>query len=328
MTAPPGARDAGLVHARLAPSIESPRRWIGLAALAVALLGWGCESGRSEVAAQRPGRDAEAQSSAQPVLMDAGEGPAEIADADTSPVAPPIDASDAELRRRAREDPRSLGSLSMGRPEAGALVNGLRLTEGPHWRVAYPDNAWATAETIRALVDGLTATYERLPGDAPATYVGDLSAPWGGPLSPHKSHQSGRDVDVGYFRADPADPWWENATARTLDVARTWVLLRTFITETDVEVIFVDRSLQALLRAHALRIGEDPAWLDRLFDLGRAERGGLIRHEPEHRNHLHLRFYNPQAQRIGRVVHDLMEKGIAPGPMVVVPERLLPPSRR
>jgi penicillin-insensitive murein endopeptidase len=32
--------------------------------------------------------------------------------------------------------------------------------------------------------------------------VGDLSAKYGGPLAGHRSHQSGRDADVGFFAVD------------------------------------------------------------------------------------------------------------------------------
>ena len=53
----------------------------------------------------------------------------------------------------------------------------------------------------------------------------------------------------------------------------------------------------------------------------------LIRHEPEHTNHLHVRFYNPVAQHRGRVVHDLVARGVPRAPLVVVPPRRLPPSR-
>ena len=50
-------------------------------------------------------------------------------------------------------------------------------------------------------------------------------------------------------------------------------------------------------------------WLDGLFDPGRDWRPAIIRHEPEHLNHMHVRFYNPLAQRTGRLVHDIVAKG-------------------
>jgi penicillin-insensitive murein endopeptidase len=230
-----------------------------------------------------------------------------------------------ELRRRAAENPCSLGSLSLGRPENGALMNGVRLYDGERWIVAYPDNAWATGETIDYLQRALRKAYAGQPPDARKIYVGDLSAPWGGPLPPHASHQSGRDVDLGYPRIDAEDRWWAPASPRTLDVARTWILVRALLTETDVEVIFIDRSLQPSIKAHAASIGEDAAWLAGLFDLGRSDRATLIRHEPEHLNHMHVRFYNPVAQRIAGVVHDVVARGIPRPVPVRVPNRAVPP---
>ena len=69
-------------------------------------------------------------------------------------------------------------------------------------------------------------------------------------------------------------------------------------------------------------------WLDGLFDPGREGRPAIIRHAPEHLNHMHIRFYNPVAQRTGRLVHDIVAKGIDPGPPVGVPSRRVPPGGR
>ena len=225
--------------------------------------------------------------------------------------------NDEQLRRAFARAPGALGSLSLGRPNDGALVNPEQLKSGPNWIVAYPDNAWATSETLRYLKD----TFASLPA-TPVAYVGDLSLRWGGPLSPHKSHQSGRDVDIGYYRLD--ERWWADATLEALDHERTWALIRALITKTDVEVVFVDKRVQRWLHAHALAIGEDEDWVSGLFDLGRRGVTALIRHEPEHLNHMHVRFYNLEAQRVGRAVHDLAIRGLARGPIVRVPPRSLP----
>src|SRR5262249_2510018 len=133
----------------------------------------------------------------------------------------------------------------------------------------------------------------------------DLSMPWGGPLPPHASHQSGRDVDVGYARLRESDPWWVDASVRTLDVEVTWRLVRALTTRVPVEVIFIDLSLQKVLKAYARRSGEDARWLDALFDLGLSRSSALVRHVPGHTNHMHVRFRNPSAQHVGRVVRDL-----------------------
>jgi len=102
---------------------------------------------------------------------------------------------------------------------------------------------------------------------------------------------------------------------KDLDLPRTWELVRALVTETDVERIFVDRSLIAVLYQHALAEGEDRSWLNDIF--GRTSEKGLIQHERRHKDHLHVRFYNPLAQEHGRIVYPvLVETGAAPPPMV------------
>jgi murein endopeptidase len=304
------------------------------ALLGVLLVGAaGCASCNREAgpdASAPPGTapDEQPASSLSATASGSAPGDAPVAEAGCSRKADLSTMTGAELRRLAVERPCSLGSLSLGRPESGALVNAVRLVDGARWVVAYPDNAWATDETIGFLQQALTKAYDGQPPAAPKIYVGDLSSPWGGPLPPHSSHQSGRDADLGYPRLDPEDPWWTSASAHTIDAGRTWALLRALITDTDVELIFVDRSLQRPLRAHALRIGEDARWVDALFDLGRQGQPTLIRHVPEHLNHMHVRFYNPVAQSLGRAVTDLLARGIAPDPPVAIPDRRLPPAGR
>ena len=60
--------------------------------------------------------------------------------------------------------------------------------------------------------------------------------------------------------------------------------------------------MAAALHGYARSIGEDEAWLDDIF------RGPepLIKHAPKHRDHFHVRFYNPRAQELGRRVQPLL----------------------
>lgn len=196
-------------------------------------------------------------------------------------------------------------SVSVGTPQSGALRNAVPMREGEHWVIAYPDNAWATHETVTYLRRALDEAFDGAPREAPRLYIGDLSTPWGGPLPPHASHQSGRDADVGYARRSDSDPWWEDASERTLDVALEWRLVRALVKHAPVEVIFMDRAIQRLIRAHARRVEADARWVDRLFDLGGARPSALVRHAPGHASHIHVRFHNPVAQRAGRVVREL-----------------------
>jgi penicillin-insensitive murein endopeptidase len=102
---------------------------------------------------------------------------------------------------------------------------------------------------------------------------------------------------------------------RDLDLPRTWALVRAFVTETDVDRIFVDRSIISVLHAEAVEEGEDRGWLDDVF--GRAGDKGVIQHVRRHKDHFHVRFYSPRAQERGRIVYAvLVETGAAPPPTV------------
>jgi penicillin-insensitive murein endopeptidase len=236
-------------------------------------------------------------------------------DAEPPPDAPePAPAGEEALLLAARTDPVALGPLSIGTPDAGLLVNPMPFPEGPYWKVRNPDESWGTDETIAYVVAAIESVQVRYPG-SPRLVIGDLSNPSGGRLNRHKSHQAGRDADIGfYYRRGEVDDFL-TARKRDLDLPRTWALVRALVTDTDVDRIFVDRSLISLLYAHAVTEGEDRGWLDDIF--GRRAEKGIIQHERGHKNHLHVRFFNPRAQEQGRVVYPvLVEAGVAPPPMV------------
>lgn len=201
--------------------------------------------------------------------------------------------SDEELSRLATSDLAALGSLSLGSPDNGRLLNGVRPPESGLFELVTKDHAYGTAETIASLTKAIRAVQAAHP-HTPPLFVGHISNPGGGYLKPHLSHQSGRDADIGYFYHG-AHTWYRRATWKSLDVERTWTLVRALLTETDVEFIFIDFSIQALLKRHAQSLGEDPRWLSRVFR-GDAERPAIIRHAPGHATHIHVRFFNPLAQ--------------------------------
>lgn len=217
---------------------------------------------------------------------------------------------DVELAHLARTDLAALGSLSLGRPNAGALIGGVQMPAGEGWEVVDPKRSWGTQETIAYLVSALGELRRRIP-DAPRVFVGDLSREHGGALGPHRSHQSGRDVDLGYLHKPGMHVWYQHASARTLDVAKTWALVRALVTETDVEAIFMDLGVQKLLKEHALGQGEDRAWLDSLFRFGSVHPAPLIRQAWGHSSHMHVRFFNPHAEGLAlRCYRALVDSGI------------------
>ena len=132
--------------------------------------------------------------------------------------------------------------------------------------------------------------------------VGDISAKRGGKISMHASHQSGRDIDLGfYFKARPKGypQSFADATPRNLNFDATWTLLMSFV-ETQskpggVEQIFISYETQKLLykKARKRKISKDKLAKVLQYPHGRGSRRALVRHEPGHNEHMHVRFSCP-----------------------------------
>ncbi|MBW2527545.1 MAG: penicillin-insensitive murein endopeptidase [Deltaproteobacteria bacterium] len=276
-----------------------------------ALLSLGCVAGTQQRASAPTGPGATSGPSESPrrTLTDPAELEPETAAAKTVAVRP-LDLDDAELQRRIRDDLASLGPMSLGRPNAGALINGALMPEGDHWEIVSPHTAWGTQETIDSLIRAIELVNEQFP-NTHKLFVGDISRELGGPLRPHRSHHAGRDVDVSYYYRPDRAAWYQRAGQRTLDLDRTWALVRALITETDVEMMFIDRRVQKLLKEHALSLGEDRSWLDAVFQYGSRRGPKIIRHTWGHATHIHIRFYSPEAQKLGqRSFEQLAELGL------------------
>jgi murein endopeptidase len=209
--------------------------------------------------------------------------------------------SDEELERRWKEAPASLGSVSVGFVHSGRMVNAVRFPEGEDWNVVSPEKAWTTEETVHYLTQVIRELRGRYP-DAPLLRVNQISARDGGYIRPHKSHQNGRDVDLGFFYPG-GNVVRTRAREKYIDPLMNWALIRALVTHADVQVILVDRRVQKVLYDHALKIGEDKGWVDSLFHAG--ERS-IIKHARGHRDHFHVRFFNPRAQELGRRIAPLL----------------------
>lgn len=222
----------------------------------------------------------------------------------------PLDGlSDAQVAQAVKTNLGSLGSMSVGNPNAGLLVNGKNAQKSELYAPIAPGTAWGTEETLSYLDAALRKVHAAIP-ETPALVLGDISAHSGGPISPHLSHQSGRDVDISYFYVGE-QRWYRRGNAENLDLARNWAFVRALVTETDVEFIFMDNSIQALIKDYATSIGENRAWVEGLF--GGGGQRAIIRYARGHATHVHVRFYNPVAQETARRSYAaLVERGIVP----------------
>ncbi len=212
------------------------------------------------------------------------------------------DLSDAELARRWKDDLPALGSISVGFADEGRLINGVHMGEDPAWTLQRPDLAWGAKETVEALRAAFRAVHARFADSAPAR-LSHIGAQEGGYLRPHRSHQSGRDADIGFFYKTDSVPHGRARREKLIDLARNWALLRALITSADVQVVLTDRGIQKVLRKYAVESGEDPEWVDSLF---RGGRQALVQHARRHRDHFHVRFFAPRSQELGRRIQPLL----------------------
>ncbi len=190
---------------------------------------------------------------------------------------------------------------SLGAPWAGALHDAELLEPGEGYYIRRPWRAFGTVTMVEILERVVTDVADRF-YDTHAIAIGDLSSETGGRISDHSSHQSGRDVDIGLiFKQKPANypDSFVVGTADNLDLEATFVLVeelaKTAGTPGGMQVMFLDFKVQGLLYNWALEAGENPEYLAKLFQFphGRGQCAGLVRHEPNHADHIHARFACP-----------------------------------
>lgn len=192
------------------------------------------------------------------------------------------------MRLRVPETP----SESVGAANAGRLVNGEQLPSHPAYRIRDPDRAWGTNETVTAILDAFEHVRRR-ERRVPRLAVHDLSRREGGALRGHRSHESGRDADIGiYHTRCGQDCEYRRVEPEEFDAERMWALMSYWIERDLVEYIFLDYRLQRRLyewlrdQGHAER--DLARWIQ--YPRGRDRATGLIRHEPNHADHIHVRF--------------------------------------
>ncbi len=200
-------------------------------------------------------------------------------------------------------------SESIGHPSRGRLVNGVRLVTdargmgngfvmNPERRMQY-----ATAETVKAVKACMRDYRRHFPKRKkhPPVSIGDLSPRKGGPAPPHVSHESGRDVDIGYLTQPPQSPGRFDRTANrsNLDREKQWVLTKCFLDNPDTQAIFIHHNVVESLREYIRKIYKGKrAYLARKY-LAFFPGGAtpILRPDREHGSHMHVRFECPKGDR-------------------------------
>ncbi len=195
---------------------------------------------------------------------------------------------------------------SVGVPHRGTLSGGASLPQkGPGFRRLRDDGVrWGNPRLVAALERAAGSVREQRGGEV-SLIIADLSAHHGGKVVRHRSHRSGRDVDLLFYALTPdgrpvdnpgflhfgpdglaAAPKPEGGFLR-LDLDRNWLLIKALVSDerASVQWLFVARWVEALIMEHALALGEDDAVL---------LRAAKVMWQPSdsasHDDHIHLRI--------------------------------------
>jgi LysM repeat protein len=185
------------------------------------------------------------------------------------------------------------GALSVGRPNRGRIQNAIPLPESPLYTNRDIDAfLWGTTHTIHHLTRAFADFRERT-GYEGEIIIGAMSRQRGGRFPPHRSHQSGRDVDIRLPLLPgvrPAGP----PNIDEIDWYATWGLVRALLDTDEVVSIYLDQSLQRRLYEAARVMGESHEELAMVIswarERGRMSPNGSVRHSKGHTSHIHVRF--------------------------------------
>ncbi|MCB9594357.1 MAG: penicillin-insensitive murein endopeptidase [Sandaracinaceae bacterium] len=222
---------------------------------------------------------------------------------------PSADGGDRAAARGRSRSPRRR-SRSVGFPWRGRLEHGVALRESRTVRIV-PEYAgrghqFGTWQLVQLLERAAERVEQRLPGARLS--VGEISAEAGGHLDGHRSHQSGRDADVGFYMTDARGRPYEGIAFAEFgadgvglggnrmlrfDDARNWELVGKLVADGDARVqhIFVSNALERRLLREGRRRRAPQTVLDRAARV-MSQPG----HHP-HRNHFHVRVYCNPAER-------------------------------
>ena len=207
-------------------------------------------------------------------------------------------------------------STSVGAPWRGKLHDGVAMPlKGKHHRftgvVERKKSNYGTAAMVALLSRAARTVGTWVEG--PPMVLGSISRHCGGKMKPHKSHQSGRDVDIlfyvinkrgerrrarGFYAFDGRGACRSrHCSGWRFDVQRNWWLVRTLLwsKRPKVQFIFVSTPLRRHMLAYARKRGELPEIL-------RRARKVLIQpgNSSPHADHFHVRIYcSPNEKKRG-----------------------------
>ncbi|WP_437646533.1 penicillin-insensitive murein endopeptidase [Sorangium sp. So ce362] len=210
--------------------------------------------------------------------------------------------------------------LSKGAPNRGRLTGAVRLRSSRHLKTREGARTWGLPVLVKALRRAAFQVAKKH-GDS-ALLVGDLSARTGGPLDGHNSHQTGRDVDVGFYvvnskgrtlRTDRFVAFDDRGNAIGLpgarfDDKRNWALVEALLQDRQARVkyLFVTDALKARLLAHAAKKRVPAELRTRAAAAMMSPRDADL-----HNDHFHIRVMCPPSMRAACIEESLARPACA-----------------
>ncbi len=219
----------------------------------------------------------------------------------------PAAAKEKKLPEKFNKSPYSLMSLSVGTPNSGWQLRAKKLKSSPHLRVKKGSGAFVYGHPALVLMLHRTSRDVGRMARGAKMLVGDLSAKSGGPLSGHRSHQSGRDADVGFYVRDPkgravtldrfrqfgGDGKAKDGSGYMFDDHRNWLLVQSWIQDrrAGISHIFVAKPLRKRLLDYARKNKNYKLHLNAAAVLLKQPRSSSA-----HDDHFHVRIACPKRQ--------------------------------
>lgn len=213
--------------------------------------------------------------------------------------------SDKDLPKTFQRAPYSQMSLSVGSPTSGWQLRAKRLRSGSALKIKKGSDNHSYGHP--ALVLMLQRSAKDVASAAPGSImlVGDLSSKNGGSLAGHRSHQSGRDADVGFYVRDKsgkpallnhfvvfnAQGQATDGSGYTFDDERNWFLVRSWLRDKRAGLthVFVSSPLRTRLLKFAAAHSEHKAYLTEATTLLKQPRNSAA-----HDDHFHVRISCPK----------------------------------
>ncbi|EDM78066.1 LysM domain protein [Plesiocystis pacifica SIR-1] len=196
-------------------------------------------------------------------------------------------------------------AVSVGSPNNGSIENAIQFPRNDDlYKRRYPNIMWCgghMAKHLQWAIASFRYNYE-FEGEI---VVADMSKKKGGHFPPHKSHQSGRDVDIwlptlkGVYKKNQLNDRDYRPQSEEADWFALYGFLQALHETGEVHAVFLAYELHDRVYQAAKIMGATDEELDAMIAYPRGEhhRKSLLQHSPGHTHHVHVRFKCSRADK-------------------------------